>query len=400
MLLRDFPSCRESVDDIKNITEKRRYILIFKYDDPVHIGLNYCYDNLVGNYDIYLINESTVHGNNFYIPNGITLMQRNHYRGIIKEPFKDSTSNLNLNAEIMFYHGSFIDRVHQENGEVFKLSSPTLMKSCGGPGYTSIEDELKCLLRSDYIQPFPEFYNIEDQAIFDNKHTGKIVGDFCYEFNDVPDYKLGDLIDPYTKVAVIDMPNINKLIKLSFADSIASENYLNEDDDPNITFNTGLTVNLESFKSKLTWCFIKINQFLMDSVFSQADIIIDIEDATFNILNDSLRLKFRELNKKDIMTDLTALVTKVSELVDNLFGEIDDTPNEIYSNNLCPNRLYIHISNTGCKMKVSNTYKLSLNRRNGKMSPIYSSSDSSAGDTDELVSVQCSDMGVMWGDNK
>ena len=138
----------------------------------------------------------------------------------------------------------------------------------------------------------------------------------------------------------------------------------------------------------------------MDSVFSQADIIIDVEDGTFNILNDSLKVKFRELTKKDIMDDLTLLVTKVSELVDREFGEIDDTPNEIYKNNLCPNRIYVHISNTGCKMKVSNTYKLALNKYNGQMNPIFATSESSAGDADEIVSVQCSDMGILWGKDK
>lgn len=396
MILRDFASCRETVDDIKNITEKRRYILIFKYDNPIHFGLNYCYDNLAGNYDLYLINESTVHGNNFYIPHGITLMQRNHYRGSVREPIIDG-DKINQNSDIIFYHGSFTNRIHQDNGEIFRLSSPTVMESCGGPGYTTIEDEFKYLLKSECIQPFPEFYNIEDQAVFDNKHTGRYVGDFWYDYNEVPSYKLRDLIDPYTRIAIIDMPDMNALIKLSLADSIASENYLCEDADPNIKFNNGLTVELESFKEKLTWCFIKLNQYLMDSVFSQADIIIDTEDGTFNILNESLRVKFRELNKKDIMDDLTLLVSKVSELVDDQFGEIDDTPSEIYKNNLCPNRVYVHISNTGCKMKVSNTYKLALNKHNGQINPIFATSESSASDTDEIVSIQCSDLGILWG---
>ena len=397
MILRDFTPCRETVDDIKNITEKRRYLLIFKYDTPIHFGLNYCYDNLAGNYDLYLINESTIHGNNFLIPKGITLMQRNHYRGTVKEPLLDG-NKINYNADVIFYHGSFSNRIHRDNDFVFRLSSPTFMESCGGPGYTSIEDEFRSILNSDWIQPFPEFYNIEDQAVFDTKHTGRFVGDFCYDYSEVPTYKLGDLIDPYTKIAVIDMPNVNDLIKLSFTNSIASEGYLSEDADPNIRFNNGLSVNLESFKEKLTWCFIKFNQFVMDSVFSQVDIIIDVEDGTFNVMNETLLVKFRELSKKSIMDDLSLLVTRIGEVVDREFGELDETPNDIYMNNLCPNRVYVHISNTGCKMRVSNTYKLDLNKRTGKLNPIYASSDSSAGDTDEIVSVQCSDQAIGWGD--
>ena len=399
MILRDFASCRETVDDIKNITEKRRYILIFKYDTPVHFGLNYCCDNLAGNYDIYLINESTIHGNNFLIPNGVTLMQRNHYRGAVREPFKDE-NNLNYNSDVIFYHGSFSNRIHRDNDFVFRFSSPTIMESCGGPGYTSIEDEFKSILHSDWIQPFPEFYNIEDQAVFDTKHSGKFVGDFCYDFSEMPTYKLGDLIDPYTKIAVIDMPDVNELIKLSFTNSIAAEGYLSEDADPNIKFNNGITVNLEEFKSRLTWCFIKFNQFVMDSVFSQVDIIIDVEDGTFNVMNETLKVKFRELRQKDIVEDLTLLVTRIGEVVDREFGELDDTPDEIYMNNLCPNRVYVHISNTGCKIKVSNTYKLDLNKRTGRIDPIYSSSESSAGDTDEIVSTQCSDLAVSWSGEK
>ena len=390
MLIRDFPSCMEDVSDIKQITEKRRYIFIFKYDTPIHMGYNYTYDNNCGNYDLYLINESTVHGNDFLIPYGITLYNRNQYRGIVKMPFLEN-GELNKAAEIIFYHGSYSNRVHKNDGDVFTLSSPTVIESGDGPGSTTIEDALMEVLNSECVQPYPEFYNVEDQAVFSSKHKRSIVGDFLYDYNDVPTYVLNQLIDPYTKIAVIEMPNLNNLINLAFADTIAEEGHLINNPDPMINFNNGTSINLEDLKKAISFCFIRINQYVMDSIFSQVDVIIDIEYGTFNVVQETLKLKFRELTKQDVVRDMATLVYKIGELVDNWFGEENNKiPTEAYIENAFPNRLMYHISNVGCKVKVSNTKKLFTGDK-GVMAPIYSKSESSASDADEMVAIECSD---------
>lgn len=392
MLIRDFPSCLEDVSDIKQITEKRRYIIIFKYDTPVHMGYNYTYDNMCGNYDIYLINESTIHGDDFMIPYGITLFNRNQYRGIIRNPFLEN-GEINNSAEVMFYHGSYSNRVHKTDGDVFKLSSPTIIEGGMGPGASTIEDELMRMLNSDWIQPYPEFYNIEDQAVFSTRHKSTFVGDFLYDYNDVPTYTLGRLIDQYTKVAVVEMPNINNLINLAFADTFAEEGHLVSNPDPIVKYNNGVSIALEDFKRSISYCFIKINQYVMDSVFSQVDVIINTEDGTFNVVNETIRLKFRELSKKDIVNEMTVLIYRIGELVDRWFGveNISNIPTEVYKENLFPDRVTFHISNVGCKIKVSNTKKYIIDSKGAKV-PIFSKSESSASDTDEMVAIECSDL--------
>ena len=156
MLIRDFPSCKETIDDIDNIVEKRRYIIFFIYDGP-HKTLNATYNGVDNNYDIYLINESVTYGNNYIIPKGIKLLNRNCYRGVIKNPF-DEKGKINRQAMIQFFNGTYSNTIHRENGDVFRMSTPMVLED-GGLGGTNIEDELMSILNSNYIQPFPKYYN-------------------------------------------------------------------------------------------------------------------------------------------------------------------------------------------------------------------------------------------------
>ena len=378
MLIRDFPSCKETIDDIDNIVEKRRYIIFFIYDGP-HKTLNATYNGVDNNYDIYLINESVTYGNNYIIPKGIKLLNRNCYRGVIKNPF-DEKGKINRQAMIQFFNGTYSNTIHRENGDVFRISTPIVLEG-GGLGATNIEDELMTILNSNYIQPFPKYYNIEDQGYFENRDKTSYVGDFLYDFVECPMYKLGDLIDPYTIFAKINIPMENQLVKSGLLNPYTmAEICTNSDLDPNIKFNNGVSLNLGELKERITKAFLDINKFVINSIFSQIDVIIDIQDGSFNVIKDTIKLKYRDISKDKINKEYILLVMNINDLTDNLFGEVD-VPNSAYD--LCPDRIMIHISNGDCRITLTNT------RINNKS--FIANGISSLSDADELVSLTLAD---------
>lgn len=379
MLIRNFPSCKETIDDINNIVEKRRYIIFFIYDGP-HKTMNATYNGADNNYDIYLINESVTYGNNFIIPKGIKLFNRNGYRGVVRNPFNEN-GTINKRAIIQFFNGTYSNTIHKENGDIFRVSTPTVME-CGDLGGTSIEDELMICLNSQYIQPFPKYYNIEDQGYFEKIDNYK-VGDFLYDYTSCPMYNLGDLIDPYTVFAKISIPMDNQLVKRGLLNPYTMEEICSSSDlDPNVTFKNGVSLDLGELKERITRTFLDIHKFVMGSIFSQVDVIIDMVDSTFKVVEDTIKLKYMDISKDQIRKEYLRLVININELTDNMFGEMD-VPSSSYE--MCPDRLTIHISNGDCRVKLSNT------RTRNKQ--FVATGISSSSDADEILTLTLSELG-------
>ena len=211
MIIRPHQRIIEEVSDLKQIVEKRRYMFIYTYSGP-HKAFGH--DILLSNQDfyndIYLVNDSTVHGTGFLIP----------------------------------------------------------------PGYACMEDEFQSILNSheiiNGIQPFPQFYNVEDMAVLESKNIKVPMGDFTYDFNDVPTYRLGDLVDPYTKIIFVNCPTSNQLLDESSFDAVGEPTQ-------SVLFNNGYNIDLGGFKSSATEICMLFNEYLMDSIFSEANLVVDTD---------------------------------------------------------------------------------------------------------------------------
>lgn len=351
MIIRPHQRIIEEVSDLRQIVEKRRYMFIYTYSGPHKaFGHNVLLSNQDFYNDIYLVNDSTVHGTGFLIPKGITLHARNTYRGYAQFasiPDYNGKEKPNYDSVIRFYFGNYSNHIKRPKEPLISLSSPTVIAG-GGPGYANMEEEFQSILNSHDIingmQPFPQFYNVEDMAVLESKNIKVPMGDFTYDFNDVPTYRLGDLIDPYTKIIFVNCPNTNQLLDESSFDAIGEPTR-------NVLFNNGYNIDLGGFKSDATELCMLFNEYIMDSIFSEANLVVDTESGLFNITD--LKLKFLTLSKEEQGHEFARLVQNVGESVDNLFGE-SDFPSEAYSLGYCPNRLTIHIGSDVCTMRYSN----------------------------------------------
>lgn len=372
MLIKPSISSIEDVDDIENIEQKRRYIIIYHYDKPHDWIMSPTLGSFgFGSDDVYLINDSVVAGKDYLVPRGIKLYCRNCYRGVVYNPLLDD-GIINKQATCRFAEGSFMNRLHRENDMPLVVSSPSILLSSGGPGGCSFEEELMCELNSEYIQPFPKFYNIEDQAWFSNRNGKLKIGDFTYDISDVPVYRLGELIDKHTNVCVMN---------------IQHDNFLNLTPNPFYRENCiDIMKNaLDSFKVRVNDIYISIQMSIINSIFSKADVIIDLDSGTFNIPMDSLRLKFSNIGKDHIQREYAKLVYDINQDVDNVSDCFQYLPDELYKSNAFPNRLIISISNTFSSIKLSNINDGRLFKPN--LSKISTS------DGDELVQLYCCSIG-------
>ena len=378
MLIKPFYKSIDDISDIENIIEKRRFIIIYRYSKP-H---SWAHDDKYGVFrnnvmDVYLINDSVVEGVDYIIPKGITLYNRNCYRGVSND-ILDLNENINYNATISFAEGSFLNRVSKVKDEPFTISSPKILLASGGPGGTCYDDELMYTLKSDYIQPYPKFYNIEDQAHLKKRNPNISIGDFTYDIENLPIYSLGELCDRYTQIALIDIQDTGNLV-YSFENDYYDASKMSDNS----------FMELDFLKEKITTLYINVMMSIMDSIFSKANVIIDIESGTFNVPIESLSMKFSNITKEYITKEYAKLLIDISQHVDYMVGDIvDDIPNELFTNNFYPNRLNISISNTISKIKLSNINKTVINNSKKKDS-FSTSSNVSSSDSDELVQRFC-----------
>ena len=377
MLIKPFYKEIEDVSDIPNIMQKNRYLLIYRYSGPhacSDSGIIGTFNDSNDMYDIYLINDSIVDGIDYLIPKNIMLYNRNCYRGYARHAVLPN-GKINYKAPLNFITGTYANTVHRKNkNDPLILTSYDVLSSCGGPGETCFEDELMSILHSEYIQPYPQFYNVEDQARLSEKYGSKLrIGDFLYDFNGMGQYTIGDLIDDYTKIAVIDMPTDANLIDLTYS----TESYSNGSNNI-IKMNNGATYDFNNLKSAITQIFIDISMIKYKTNFSAFDLIIDLEENGFNIPYSSLRMKYK-LSNEEITNEYKILCMRISEIMDNLCELTYDVPDAMYVNNLSPNKLTMRFSNTASLIKISNTY-FNVGKKGNALSAIGKVSSSDADD--------------------
>lgn len=393
MLIKPHYKFIDGVEDIHTIIEKRRYIFVYNYDRPHKMlsSTNLLYSCSDFFSDIYLVNESTVKGDGFLIPKGLDLHVRNTYRGYAQfASIKDCNGKTvpNYDSIIDFYFGTYVNHLKRKKEPLISIAS--INQQCSGPGFACYEDEFQALINSNGIlQPFPQFYNVEDMAYLDSKHIKTSFGDFTYDFDDCPKYRFGDLIDRYTKVIFVDVPEHNGLIDHSAYDSAGEPSR-------NVIFNGTYNVDTGSFKSAATECCMRLNEYLIDSIFSEATFVIDTESALFNITK--LRLKYLTVSEEDKRHESERLCVNVGDMVDSLFGE-NDFPNEAFSSGYYPTRLTIHIGADVCHMKFSNPETKVPgfdNKGNKILTQLSSVGESSTSDIDQITSIYANDGFNSW----
>lgn len=385
MLIKPFFKEKEDVDDIENIKQKNRYIFIYRYENPHQCS----YSNIIGNfngpsnlYDIYLINDSQVEGVGFYINKGISLQNRNCYRGYAKDLLLPD-GKFNYEAVITFMNGTYLNKItpklFKHDPDPITISSIDGLLTCGGPASSCFDEEIECRLGTDVIQPYPQFYNVEDQMWLSNKYKGLKIGDFLYDYSGCPTYTLRDLIDKYTKIAVIDIPAKGNIIDQSLVPYAI---------DPIVDLNNGKRANMESLKSTITRIFIDVFCSISHSIFSAIDIVIDLESGLFSVIPKSV--KFIGVPKETIQREKLKIAFDISEKIDNVVEMTNDVPDELYINNLCPNRLSIHISNYNAVIRLTNIYQNTVTRElDGtlKKDHLGAIGTLSSSDSDDIVQV-------------
>jgi len=387
MLIKPFVKVKEDIDDISNITEKNRYIFIYRYDAPHSCS----YSGIIGKfngpnniYDIYVINDSKTEGVGFYISKGVCLHNRNTYRGYAQDLILPD-GKINYDSEITFLDGTYLNRIQpklfKQDPEPLIIHSTDTLLSCGGPGYTVLEDEIECRLGTDIIQPFPKYYNVEHQAWLSSRDEKLRVGDFIYDNAECPRYTLRDLVDKYTKIAVIDIP--------SKGANLLETELLPYAVDPTVKLNSGSTTTyLENMKAEITNIFIDLFNDIARSVFSSVDIIIDLECAEFSVHTNNL--KFSSVTEEEKVRDYARLAHAVSEKLDDIVEMTTDVPDELYVNGLCPNRLSVHVDNFNSLIRLTNIYKniVMLNKEGkAKKEHLGASGKISSSDADDMVKI-------------
>lgn len=318
MIIRDFHEPVESIDDIPSILEAKRHIFIYKYASPRQ-ALNVIYNGPDDVYDVYLMNDSVVHGNGFYVKPGITLHTRNVYRGM-STGLLNADGTINYNAKVTFHQGIYTNRFKNKREDGFNFSSFSLR----GLGLNSIEDEFMAEVGSEWVQPFPEFYSIEDQAYRSSKvATNNIIrfGDFAYDYSDVPTYIFRQLVDKRTTISVIEMPNDNSLVDCSAFTKPEPVAMINT----NVKYDNGIMCDLGEFKIALMSFFIEVNKACFENEFYDFGINVSVKDALFNIDRSVIKKKHKiALSPKEIRQSYAELEQAIGNAVYKYFDGYDE----------------------------------------------------------------------------
>lgn len=390
MLIKPFIKQKEDIDDIDNITQKSRYMFIYRYSQPhscSYSSIFGVFNDYRNYYDVYLINDSQVNGIGFYVDKGVVLKNRNSYRGFCQNALLPD-GKLNYDATVKFVSGTYLNRIEPKlrRDDPIAITSFDALLASGGPGGDCFDAEINASLGTDIIQPYPQFYNVEDQAWLGNKYGSSLkIGDFLYDYDGCPVYTLRDLIDKYTNIAIIDIPSNGNILSQALTPYAI---------DPSVTLNTGKKADLEALKSTITTIFINLFMTVSRSVFSVVDIIIDLETGQFSV--NPLNCKFNNVSKDDMIRDKVRIAYDVSNKIDDIVEMTEDVPDELYINNLCPNRLTIHISNFNSAIKLSNIYQNTIVMgKDGKPKKdcLNASGLLSTSDSDDLVQVFATGIG-------
>jgi hypothetical protein len=356
MIIRNFVKPVHSIEDINNILDRRRFVIVYKYPDCPHRTAYEVYANNI--YDIFVINISTVLGSDYIIPKGIVVQYKNVYRGKVISPFNPDGS-FNLSAMCIFNSSSFSTRI--VNGkDIFRVNKKYLIIN------GTYENYIANMLKSDIITPLPIYYNLEDQARLSNSEQKEI--DFDVFLNRSPNYTLNNFRDTKTSFITLEIHEDNLLqnnrdITTLFTKPLYPA--LISDSDKYI---------VNSIGDRFMDAFLSCYDIITVSIFAQVYIIIDFDSGLMNIPKDGLTLKYAyNMNNHEVSEEYLYLKTEIDDIVVNLFESVSDDYYDICSNPLdeAPTRIMFYISPSFCKIKFSDPYK----RKNIRTSSEYSASD-------------------------
>jgi hypothetical protein len=364
MLIRNFIKPVHSIDDIRNIPERRRFVIIYKYPDGPHKTMFEIYQNDI--YDLYLINMSTLVGIDYIIPKDMIIQYRNTYRGKIVNPF-NLDGSFNLNSFCAFNTASFATRI--VNGiDVIRLTKRDLISN------GTYENHIANIMKCDTIIPFPTYYNVEDQARLTKGDFQKM--DFELYLNDTPQYTLNDFRDAKTTFISLDIHEDNL-----FNNQRQFERFL-------YGFNNQMAYDFEEqsmtniIKDHFMAIFLDCYDIIMRSIFAQAYIIIDLESGLITVNKETLTLKYTyKITKEEIIKEYAHVLQEIDEISESFdVFSTDYLSDRIYQFENIPSRMMIYISPARCKIKlVYSKEKKLYNMRNVNITSEYSSSDTEEG---------------------
>ena len=382
MIIKPIENQTDSLDDISNIKHARRFIFIYKYNSPRGALLNefdHPSEMVYGKdlYGIYLINISTIDGVNYIVPKNFTVHSRNGYRGSCWRPLNPDGS-IDKNATVNFYITSYSNRVHNKQHDNVLDGVFSTMQTLTTEFQS--EQELLNLLHSDIASPFPQYYNIEDQARLADENYKSC--DFTLNYSEVTSYKLGDLIDSRTSVMIVGVDGENNNVILDSCSDFISVN--------------GSNIDFGQLKDKLLQVFTECFMSTMESVFSDVYYVFDFSTGMFNVPTNQLKLKYKYgLTKKDVGLSYASLVDRASYSADMLIEDYstscDDTPcialpqyrmnsksGAIFD--LVPDKLHIYTSMGICSLKLEFNSLYGFNKKE-----TFHMNICSTGDTDEIA---------------
>jgi hypothetical protein len=355
MLIKNFVNPTHSIEDINNIPERRRFVVIYKYPDGPHKTLYEIYQNDI--YDLYLINTSTVVGKDYIIPQGMVVQYKNTYRGKVFNPY-NSNGFFNQNALCVFNNSSFVTRI--VNGkEIIRLSKKDVL--CDG----TYENYISNLTKSNTITPFPIYYNIEDQAHLAKGDYQKM--DFELFLNDVPQYTLNDFVEKKTTFISVSIHEDNVFQNETNISQIMSIN------NPQDSYNKFM---VDTVKDQFMDAFLTCYDIVSQSIFAQAYIVLDIDSGLMNVPKDYLTLKHSyNITKDEINVEYMLLLQKIEEVSLNLCDTFstDYINDNIIPFTKIPEKVMFYVSPTLCKIKFFTSNQKQIFEE--KVSGEYSVSD-------------------------
>jgi hypothetical protein len=355
MLIRNFIKKAESISDINNIPERRRFVIIYKYPDSPH---NTIYEIYSGNiYDLYVINTSTVVGNGYIIPKGMVVQYKNTYRGKVICPFVNK--EYNMNAQCMFNDCSYATRII--NGkDLLRFNKKELIFN------NTLEHFVKNFTKTDVLSPLPTYFNVEDQAHL--AHSDYQLIDFEQYIHNNPAFTLNDFRDIKTTYLYLEIHDDNL-----FQNKNQIFDYINpyHDDQYN---------NISSvLKDTVIDSFLDCYDAVIKSIFATVNIVIDTESGLFSIHKESLKLKYSfNITKEEITTEYAYLLEAISEPMESLLDafSVDCLGEYLPIVDKIPTRITFYISPAVNKIRLSSPEYDTVHIENNMINTSeYSSSD-------------------------
>jgi hypothetical protein len=332
MLVRNFGHIIESIDDMPNLPERRRFVVIYKYPEGPHQTI---YELYTGNtYDVYVINTSTIIGTGYIVPKGLTAQFKNTYRGRVTNPFHPDGS-INLEATCLFNNVNYATRII--NGrDIIRANKKELVNN------DSFANYITHILKSEIFAPLPIYFNGEDQARLAKGDEKDLNFDIFPEWLSEVRYKLKDLRDRKTSFISLDIQEDNLFQnKEKITQLIFPYNYREE---------KRWVVDL--IRDEFMMGFLDCYDIVMKSIFAQAYIIFDIESGIFSIAQDTLTLKHSyNITKEEVTKEYALMVTEIAPISDNL-SDVLTSDHGIYIEEI-PSRVTFYISPTVCQIRFS-----------------------------------------------